>query len=168
MSRSPCRAAQTKIFTQTISQMQTKAEECLKKRYLRWLLLRCWPQTSVCNRDVRYQCSSGPWNRSEESHTWRTTDRYNSKTRAWRGKAKLTRCSAGEHRSPFWQLLQWGSGVRWKCGRCVQRSAPPTLTQRFAWSKGKWARIPTLFIGLYKCLEFMDYLEGGGSLLLHL
>lgn len=51
-------------------------------------------------------------------------------------KVELTRCSAGEHRSPFWQLLQLGSGVRWKCGCCVQCSAPPTSTQRFAWHRG--------------------------------
>lgn len=32
-------------------------------------------------------------------------------------------------------MLLWGSGVRWKCGHCVQCSAPPTLTPKSAWSR---------------------------------
>lgn len=33
----------------------------IRNQHLQSLLLRCWPQTSVCDTDAKYQCSSGPW-----------------------------------------------------------------------------------------------------------
>lgn len=110
-----------------------RQQEVLKVEHSPWLLLRCWYQPLVCDTDPRCLCSSGPWSQWSAYFTLSTD--WNLKGRLQRDVWSLTLYNVGERQSPLWQLLQLGSGVRWKCVRCVRCSAPPTLTLRSVCSR---------------------------------
>lgn len=131
-------------FFWSIQQDEQRQQKSSKVKRLPWLLLRCWYQTLVCDTDPRCLCSSDPCSQWSTNVT-PSTDWKLKEEAAIRHVWNLTLYNVEERQSPLWLLLQSGSGVRWKCVRCVRCSAPPTLTPRSVCSREEDLRVKLKF-----------------------